>query len=89
MRNVGGKKADLERLRGKGAGAEVGLEDRHFHHCGLGERGQTQIGLGWLIRVQRKGCMWWVVEMRSEEAGGILSMEAGGITGTWGDWTFT
>jgi len=40
-----------------GAGAEVGLEERHFHQCGLGERGQKQIQLGWLIRMQRKGCM--------------------------------
>lgn len=26
------------------------------------------------------------VEMRSDEEGGVLSMEVGGITGTWGDW---
>lgn len=25
------------------------------------------------------------VETRTEEAGSVLSMEAGGITGTWGD----
>lgn len=60
MREVNRKKADLECLRGNGAGAEVGLEERHFHHCGLGERGQKQIQLGWLIRVQRKKCMWGV-----------------------------
>lgn len=40
----------------------------------------------WLIRVQRKGCMCVGVEMRSDEEGGVLSMEVGGITGTWGDW---
>ena len=27
------------------------------------------------------------VEMRSDEDGGVLSMEVGGITGTSGDWT--
>lgn len=43
---VSSRKADLEPLRGRGIGGEVGLGEEHFHRWGLGERGQKQLYLG-------------------------------------------